>query len=120
LLYIEEKEYVAAYAVLKKRIETILLEILRIKDPETDLRQSSWPYLIKEIRKLVILPPELIDALYLVRNTANTILHAPQREPDVLQSEVVTIANLGLKAISELEKTKRYLIENKDYFTGWD
>ncbi|MGA2522516.1 MAG: hypothetical protein ABSF65_00015 [Candidatus Bathyarchaeia archaeon] len=120
LRFIEEKEYDAAYAILRKMIQTILLEILRIKDPEIDLRQSSWPYLIKEVRKMVILPPELIDALYLVRSTANTILNSSQCDANISHSEAATIANLGLKALSELEVTKNYLIENKEYFTGWD
>ena len=69
---------------------------------------------------MVILPPELIDALYLVRSTANTILNSSQCDANISHSEAATIANLGLKALSELEVTKNYLIENKEYFTGWD
>ncbi len=115
--FVSEGEYVAAFAILRNSIETLLRDILQTKTGrETEHR--SWVKMIGEIRKLGILTPSVFDAIVVVRNTANTILHSPRYEKAISISEAATIADLGIKVISELNEIKEYLTKHKRYFVG--
>ena len=115
--FVSDGEYVAAFAVLRKSIQVLLQEILRIKTgSETEYR--SWLETVRTIRELGILKPSILDAIAIVRNTANTILHSGEYEKAISADEATAISDLGLRVISELNYTKEYLMKHKEYFVG--
>ena len=96
--------YVSAFASIRNLLEALLRDILTQKGQ--NIGHISGMQLERLALKSEIINSDIIDAIKVVRNAANTIIHSAPWENNLPSSEVETIADLGMKTIYELRRIK--------------
>lgn len=102
---IEEGQFIAAFATLKRRITTALREILWLRGEE--LASPSMFRLITRAQKLKILNNSVIEALMVMNKAANSILHSAPYEKTIPLEKARYISDLGTKTLYELHRVKK-------------
>lgn len=115
LKFVSQNDYAAAFLTIRNRIEVQLAQLVEIQTGEKSKFRNSYE-LLKELRGSSILSPPLIDAINLVRNTANTFVHMSPDQNRGSTAELSIIIDLAIRVISELDAQKEYLLKHKEYF----
>lgn len=102
--FVERREYIAAFALMRSHIESLLKDVLGVGRTET----RGFHQLLRDVKKRELLSPPLLESILSVRRFANIVLHMPpSAERDLSPTEVDKIVDLGIRAIGELESIKR-------------
>lgn len=105
--YIERGHFIAAFATLRNRIETELRDILRFQGEEAP--RATTFHLARRVGKLNIVESATIEAILVVNNTANTILHSAAYEQTIPMEKARYISELGIRALYELRRVRNEL-----------
>jgi len=102
-LHVQRGEFYAAFVLMRKRIDSLLRDILGAGPG--DIR--SFHELIRDARKIELISPSLLESLSSVRRFANIVIHMPTTEERHLSmDDVEKIVNLGIRTMGELEAIK--------------
>jgi hypothetical protein len=102
--HVNRREYIAAFALLRSHIESLLKDVLGVGQTET----RGFHQLLRDVKKRELLRPPLLESILSVRRFANTVLHMPpSAERELSPTEVDKIVDLGIRVIGELESIKR-------------
>lgn len=102
-LYASNREYIAAFALLRTHIENLVKDVLGVGQKEP----RRFYELLKDAKKREVLRPALSESILSVRRFANAVVHMPpSAEKTISPAQVDKMIDLGMRVVAELESVK--------------
>jgi hypothetical protein len=95
-------QLIAVFAVIRNTIETMLSDIIRTKGKQVE--HPSLGQLASTALQLEVIDQSIYDAINIIRNSANLIMHSHPNETAISIKEARSIFDLATKTIAELQK----------------
>ena len=99
--YFDEGDYVAAFSILRRMLENVILKIC--KNNKIEIFHQNLASLSNILLKKEIIDYDLYDAIQIVRQVTNQFIHASTEVIDIDHTSMKYILNVGIKAYYKLK-----------------
>lgn len=107
--YIQRGQFVAAFANLRRLMESELRQILVLRN--VDVGRASLGKMVRLASSQNLLEPALVEALSLVKNVANTVVHSAPVEKELSMGQLRDVAEIGMRGVYMLQQKREELMQ---------